>query len=269
MTNEFIAELIQQGGNDELIPILWEKVQTLLFIKADRYYCAFSDTLCRYGYDKQDVRQECYSAMLAAIKWYKPEKGFKFNSYLNYALKHMIRGLYSGKDDALNQAATMYLEQPIGENQDGDTLTLSDTIADDTSTDYYDRAERSDYYAALHEAIDCLPEREQRVLRWHWFDGKTYQEIGQLLGGVTRQQAQATDAKALRLLKSGKIGRRLREIYGDYYRKSNDKYYKPRMHHKSLAEFRITGSSEIEDLVIDKMMYELMNSVRKPEQHNS
>lgn len=31
MTNEALAELIQQGDNDELLPVLWEKTAKLLY----------------------------------------------------------------------------------------------------------------------------------------------------------------------------------------------------------------------------------------------
>ena len=40
MTNEQLAEFIKQGGNDELIPILWERIRKLMYMKAAKVYCA-------------------------------------------------------------------------------------------------------------------------------------------------------------------------------------------------------------------------------------
>ena len=38
MTNEALAELIQQGDNDELLPVLWEKTARLLYkMSAQKY----------------------------------------------------------------------------------------------------------------------------------------------------------------------------------------------------------------------------------------
>lgn len=38
MTNELLAEYIQQGNNDELIPLLWENVRKLLYMMSDKFY---------------------------------------------------------------------------------------------------------------------------------------------------------------------------------------------------------------------------------------
>ena len=251
MTNEALAELIQQGNNNELLPVLWEKVQTLLFIKAERYYYAFSDTLRRYGYEVQDIRQECYSAMLAAVRWYKPDKGYKFTTYLNYALKHTIRGLYSGKDDALNQAATTSLEQPIGESKDGDELTLSDTVADDTAAIVFDRIERSDYFNTLYNAISTLPEDQRQVIQAIYFNGYKLSQAAERLK-LTPAVVRNLEGKALRNLRSGKIGVQLRKVYGDEY--APRRYIYTYGNHKGLAAFISSRSSSVEDAALFNLM---------------
>lgn len=254
MTNEQLAVFIQQGGNDELLPILWEKVQTLLFIKAERYYNAYSEPLRRYGYDVQDVRQECYSAMLAAIKWYKSDKGYKFTTYLNYALKHTIRGLYSGKSDALNQAATMSLEQPIGEGSDGDELTLADTVADDTAAQTFEQIELCDYFKPLYEALETLNEKQRDMIQKLYFDGLSVKETAAQLG-MSHQGVRSLEGDALRKLRYGKVGVQLRRIYGEEYG-YYDGLRRTEAYHKSYAAFLSSHSSEVEDAALANIMRE-------------
>lgn len=43
MTNEMLAGFIQQGGNDELIPLLWDNVKVLVYTLSDRLYRAYSE----------------------------------------------------------------------------------------------------------------------------------------------------------------------------------------------------------------------------------
>ena len=37
MTNEQLAVFIQQGDSDELIPVLWEKVRKLVYLKSEQF----------------------------------------------------------------------------------------------------------------------------------------------------------------------------------------------------------------------------------------
>lgn len=42
MTNEHLAEFIQQGGNDELIQILWNNVKKIVYMLSDKIYKEYS-----------------------------------------------------------------------------------------------------------------------------------------------------------------------------------------------------------------------------------
>ena len=79
MTNEMLAQFIQEGGNDELIPILWEKVRKLLYVKADRFYSLYKSACDGSGVDAWDIRQASYSAFLDAVKAYKAGGKIKFS----------------------------------------------------------------------------------------------------------------------------------------------------------------------------------------------
>lgn len=93
MTNEMLAQFIQEGGNDELIPILWEKVRKLLYVKADRFYSLYKSACDGSGVDVWDIRQASYSAFLDAVKAYKAGGKIKFTSYLNYPFKNAVQKL--------------------------------------------------------------------------------------------------------------------------------------------------------------------------------
>lgn len=62
-----------------------------------------------------------------AVEQFDKDKPYKFTTYLNYALKHVVRRLLNNKD-VLSQAGTMQFDQPIGEDKDGGELLLSDIV---------------------------------------------------------------------------------------------------------------------------------------------
>lgn len=48
MTNEQLAALAQQAENEELVPVLWDKVKNLLYMKAQRAYSSHKNTFKQY-----------------------------------------------------------------------------------------------------------------------------------------------------------------------------------------------------------------------------
>ncbi len=77
MTNEKLAELIQEGDNDELLPLLWDKTRLLIYQKCGRLWQFYSEKLEWFGYSFDDLQQEGYNALIFAVKGYKSEKGYK------------------------------------------------------------------------------------------------------------------------------------------------------------------------------------------------
>lgn len=188
MTNEQLAEFIQQGGNDELLPLLWEKTHALIYMKCSQYWGIYSAKLERFGYSLDDLRQEGYNALIFAVKQYKSDKEYKLTTYLNYALKNVIRGLLKGENDALNRLDTQSLDQPLGEGNDGDSLLVEEIVPDERAEAAYEDIERLDEYTALHKAIDSLPPDLREVVQAHYFEGLTFQQIGERLS-LSRDQA--------------------------------------------------------------------------------
>ena len=101
MTNEELVVLIQQG-DDGLLPQLWEQVRKFVVMIARRY---FNKLEYKNGCELDDLIQSGYIALVAAIQYFKPEKEFKFLTYLNLTLINAFRetlGIRTSKRDWLN-----------------------------------------------------------------------------------------------------------------------------------------------------------------------
>lgn len=244
MTNEQLAQFIQQGGNDELLPLLWDRTRLLIYKKCNRLWRFYSEKLTRHGYSFEDLEQESYNALLLAVKAFKAEKEYKFTTYLNYALKRVVRGLLSGAD-ILNQTSTQSLEQPLAEDQSGGVLLVGDTIADERAAAAYEEIERRGEYRALYAAVDALPWVQREVIIEHYFKGLTRKQIAEI-HSCTELEVRSLLQKALRNLRSGETGEKLWKIYGE----DRGAYG---VRHKGLAAFKSSGTSEIEDYVYRRL----------------
>lgn len=117
VTNEQLADLIKQGGNDELLPVLWEKTAKLLYKMSAQTYTLYKDALKQHGIEPEDLNQECYTVLLAAVKAYNSDKGYMLTTYFGYQFKQVLRGLLSGSD-VLNQITTDSMEEPLTDEED-------------------------------------------------------------------------------------------------------------------------------------------------------
>ena len=70
MTNEQLATFIHAGGNDELIPLLWNKVQRFVYYKARSVYTLNTTRCKRCGVELWDIQQAGYIAFIEALRGY-------------------------------------------------------------------------------------------------------------------------------------------------------------------------------------------------------
>jgi RNA polymerase primary sigma factor len=96
--------------------------------------------------------------------------------------------------------AVASLDKPVGE---GDTASYGDLFASDEKTPA-EQVEVDLTERALHQAVDELPEREQRILKLRYglngdTDPKSLEEIGRILG-ITRERVRQLEGEALRRL---------------------------------------------------------------------
>lgn len=207
MTNELLAEYIQQGDNDELIPILWEKVRNLLYMKSERFYKLHQAFCDSSGVEVWDIKQVCYGAFLEAVRAYKP--GSKFNSYLNFPFKNAVRellGIRSTRQEPLNNCSS--LDKEI-ESSDGDSCSILDLIADDTALDFMEDVDRSSEAETVRQIVDTLSEPYRSVIKARYWEELTLQATAEKLS-ISRERARQHEAKALRILRANK---QLRQLY--------------------------------------------------------
>lgn len=185
MTNEQLAEFIKQGGNDELIPILWERIRKLMYMKAAKVYCALKSRFNRCGHDLCDLRQNCYWVFLRAIEGYSAESGCRFTSYLSCPFRNVVSRMTGGltckeKQEPLNSCIS--LDQPLNEEtEEQENLTLAETIADENAVDPQERVEQAEEYRLLHHAVDGLKPPMDYVINACYFEGKSLWKIGEEL----------------------------------------------------------------------------------------
>ena len=155
MTNEELASLIQEG-NTALLPSLWEQVERFTAAKAKDYFSLHPLTCSASGVTLEDLQQEAYFALLDAVRYYDPEAGHTFLTYMRYPLQNAFNALcgrrtQKSKQAPLNHSKSLYT--PIGEED----ITLADTLEDESAAEDFQQAEAAIYHRQLHNALEeCL-----------------------------------------------------------------------------------------------------------------
>ena len=213
MNNEQLAGFIKQGGNDEFIPILWERVRNLMYKKADEVYRAYEQRFRQCGVDVWDLKQSSYTAFLKAIEGYKPERETKFTTYLSYPFKNMTAELLGArtqkqKNEPLNTCTS--LDVPLND-EEPEGNTLADIIEDENAVDAVAMVEQEDEYRILHEVVNGLKYPQNRIINEYYFNDHKTPWIAKDMG-VSIECVRAHKAKALRCLRaSGTLKELFRE----------------------------------------------------------
>ena len=211
MNNEQLAGFIKQGGNDEFIPILWERVRNLMYKKADEVYRAYEQRFRQCGVDVWDLKQSSYAAFLKAIEGYKPERETKFTTYLSYPFKNMTAELLGArtqkqKNEPLNTCTS--LDVPLND-EEPEGNTLADIIEDENAVDAVAMVEQETEYRILHEVVNGLKYPQNYVINKYYFDNWTFTHIGDILHVSTERVSQIRQKALANLRKS----LALRQIY--------------------------------------------------------
>ena len=224
MTNEQLAAFIHQGGNDELIPLLWEKVRAFVYMKAERYFRAHSMTCVTHGVELWDIKQAGYIAFTEALEAYKPESEYKFLSFISFPFRNAVNALLGLRNrkqtDPLNNAVS--LDAPV---KDEDETALIDLQADAQSTDFLDELEAAAVSDIVRERLELLEPRERFVITEYYLENKTMLQIADLLD-ISHQRVRQIRVNAERHLRADK---ELRKLYLENYQQrfhNNLQYYK-------------------------------------------
>lgn len=218
MTNEQLVTFIQQDS-PELVPVLWERVKNLCFLICGRYYQKYADRFAACGVELSDLRQECYPAFLLAVNSFRNEADLKFSSFLEYPVRNAAAELLGIRNaDRVNRKPldnATSLDKPI-DTADGDAGTLGDIVPDRQSAEPFEQVlqQVADDHtkAVLMEALAKLTEQERDVIIMIFFEGRTAQEVGQIVG-LSGERIRQIKAKALRHLRAMPALKMLDEEY--------------------------------------------------------
>lgn len=211
MTNEQLATFIQQGGNDELIPILWERVKNLLYMKSDKAYKAYKDRFCQCGVEMWDLKQQCYIAFLEAVRGFKPDAEYRFNAYLSYPFKNAVNellGIRTSKREPLNNCNS--LDVPLDSEDTDGTRTL-DMLIDENAVDVQKLLDTDAENKVLHNVVDNLKYPYNYVIKEYYFNNRPSTEICKDLN-MSSQTVMSRIHKALMILRNNKT---IQELWED------------------------------------------------------
>lgn len=199
LTNEQLAAAIR-GGETDLLQVLWERTEKLIkmLIMRNVKFKRLPNSV-----DIEDLLQCGYFALLRAVEAYKPDKGLKFNTYLNFHVKNVIR-------EELKQAEQLkeFSYNKTVQSSD-DEIELIELMTDENAEeDIYSRLELTDTQRIVAEAVEKLPPNTREVIRLHYLKELSYTDIAKL-NGYSATYASALGRDGLRTLRKNKQLRRL------------------------------------------------------------
>ncbi len=159
------------------------------------------------------------------------------------------------KDAQMGQIRS--LSEPIGGEDGelalGDVVSSGDDLEDSTMQEIDAEAMKHDLWMAVDDLEGKLP----AVIRCRFLDGKTLQEVGQIIG-INKEAVRRQQEKALRTLRWSSRGRKYRGYYEEYIAASP-------VRHVGVESFQRTwtSSTEMEALrhaEVDRELDEILNS---------
>ena len=213
LTNEELFDLAIT--NEDLKPVLWERVKKLAYMYASQFHRRNGELCRNRGLELSDLKQLSYLAFSSLFGTYDTKsKEYGYNTALRYALSRQLREALGRDTDTLNRIISS-LDELAGDEEDG--RTVADLIADEESTapfeDIEDSSGREVISEHIREAVAELPEQEQAVIQGYYYDNKTLADVGedmQLSGERVRQ----IHRQAIKHLRKPRIYRRLLDDLG-------------------------------------------------------
>jgi len=260
VSNEELALLIQQGEK-EYTAELWAQVERFISMKAGQYERHLSGCAA----NEEDLRQSGYFAMLEAVKYYRPEKGYKFITYLDFTLRKAfgeVAEIRSSRRDAAFSAVS--LDEPIG-HEDGDALR-GDLIEDPAAQAPFNELMAQDSFyqarAAIWAALEKVNERARQFITLVYFEGKSQTEAAEMVGYSSRQAAEQAHYNALQKIRNSSAAGKLKAVLYDL---GEFDLYSEALKGTGLKNFQEHWESSTERAAINYMAYERRkNHVNQP-----
>ncbi len=264
MTNEELA-VAAKCGDEQAIDQLWDQTYKFIKMQAEKRARWWEKENPPTMTTADDLIQVGYFALLKAIKYYNPDREFKFITYLNKQLLTEFSkesGISRGKKDALRRSKS--LDAPL---EIDDSLTLADTLADPDALRDIENIVDEDFNTYLHELLDkamnaALTEEERRVIELRHYYNLTFPQIATLLkiDTLTVTNIHHRARNYLRNPKRNPYCEELHDLYKRHFgRKSFDRpidWFSEGLSRTGLRSFKNTGLSSVELAAQKHMDYE-------------
>ena len=213
LTNEELFDLAIT--NEDLKPVLWERVKKLAYMYASQFRRRNGELCRNRGLELSDLKQLSYLAVSSLFGTYDTKnKEYGYNTALRYALSRQLREALGRDTDTLNRIISS-LDELAGDEEDG--RTVADLIADEESTapfeDIEDSSEREVISEHIREAVAELPEQEQAVIKGYYYDNKTLADVGEDMQ-ISGERVRQIHRQAIKHLRKPRIYRRLLDDLG-------------------------------------------------------
>lgn len=198
-TNEELAIKAAKGDTESLNKLYF--AVTPLVHKFIKPYFKY----CNKQVSPEDLQQCGLFAVIKAVNYYSPDKGFKFNSYLENCVKFVCHEELGFRK---KQLKTTSLDTPVG---DDESLTIVDMI-EDTTADTYNFCELNDMRIIVRREVERLPSKEQYLIYSCFYEDKTIQEVAEE-HGWTKRRAQYIRYLAYGHLRESEAIQELMKVY--------------------------------------------------------
>ena len=176
MTNEELVALIKQGSNNELTSLLWDRVQKIMYMKADRVYKVYSKRCKQCGVELWDIRQSSYIAFLQALRGYDTKKGYTFAAYLSYPFKNTVSKLLGNRGTKINPLDNCESFEKVIGGEDDD-LTLLDVLKDENAVDVQAVLDIQADSDVIRGEVEKLSPLQRQVIEMHYFENTPFTDI--------------------------------------------------------------------------------------------
>lgn len=212
-----------QAGNLGLKNELWEHIKGIVIICCRRY----RDCAQRRGYDLDDLICTAWFGVERAILAYRPEKGYRFATYLSHHIANAVRELL-GLRGTKSVEATISLDDVLTDDSD---TTYSDMLEDESAAEPFEAVERDELCSWVRARVEELEHTQRDIIHGMYWDNLSRAEIARQKGLTAAKVAQLQHTALIKL-------RRTKEMQ-EYYREF---CYR----HVGLDTFKTTWTSSTE-----------------------
>lgn len=189
MKHEDLVKRIQKG-DQEALEELWDDVKRFARYVIRRYSP-------KPSVDTDDLMQCAFLGVLSAALAH--DGRYDFASLMSWCIRRECRRALSL--DRRREPDFVSYDAPISDDpEDG---TFLDAIPDDRLRDACISLELQELRKAVQEAVRALPERQSAIIRQHYFEGRTLEDIAQS-EGVTRERIRQIEDKGFDALSRSK-----------------------------------------------------------------